>query len=126
MYFVLFLVSAISAGIIRSKLINEARELQSSSLAPPPGPTFMLVQQPTTVGQPSVVYPPSYDTTFGQTPAMPVTSDPAATGAKYNYGHQPGYQAGYPSDSATVSETGDQKVATEPYSHKLWTKIPAQ
>ena len=57
---------------------------------------------------------------------MPVTSDPAATEAKYNYGHQPGNQAGYPSDSATVSETGDQKVATESYSHKLWTKIPAQ
>ena len=72
MYSVLFVVSAISAGIIRSKLINEARELQPSSIvvAPPPGPTFVLIQQPTTVGQPGVVYPPSYDTIFGQTPAM--------------------------------------------------------
>ena len=91
-------------------------------VAPPPGPTFVLVQQPTTVGQPGVVYPPSYDTTFGQAPVMPVTSDPAA-GANYNYGYQPGNQAGYPSASGTGDS--DQK-AQNPTTVSYGQKVPAQ
>ena len=90
-------------------------------VAPPPGPTFVLVQQPTTVGQPGVVYPPSYDTTFGQAPAMPVTSDPAAGAAIYNNGYQPGNQAGYP----LATGTGDQNVQN-PTAVSYGQKVPAQ
>jgi hypothetical protein len=95
-YSIAFIVSAISAGIIRSKLINQARE-PSVAIAPPPGQTFVLVQQPAMVGQ-GAIYPPSYNTTFGA-PAMPVTSDP---GANYNHGNQPGYPL--------ATGTGDQYV----------------
>ena len=67
-------------------------------VAPPPGQTFVLVQQPTAVGQ-GINYPPSYNTTFGA-PAMPTTGDP---GANYNYNYQVGYQPpGYP------TATGDK------------------
>ena len=60
----------------------------------PPGPTVVMVPQPTAVTGHREC-PPSYNTTFGVTAAMPVTSGPGPT---TNYTYQQ-YQppAGYPS-----------------------------
>ena len=62
-------------------------------IAQPPMQNYVLVQQPTALGQ-GAVYPPSYDTTFGAPAAMPVTGNPG--GADYKYSYQPGYGAGHP------------------------------
>ena len=62
---------------------------------PPPGPTFVMVPQPTAVaGQGE--YPPSYNTTFGVTAAMPVTSGPGPN-TNYTYQQYPPAAVGYPS-----------------------------